>query len=111
MGRTSTAERTAMDQPASQARHRTGRPLRVKDNPSNPSSRDFSGPLFVSKETCADLAMERGMESARERACPSPGKPSPIAKPRMGVLAISPMPVLLEPHRADVRQRGVQPGA
>src|SRR6218665_1639768 len=70
MGRTSTAERTAMDQPASQARHRTGRPLRVKDNPSNPSSRVFSGPLFVSKETCADLertAMDQPASQARHR--------------------------------------------
>src|SRR6218665_2243067 len=43
--------------------------------------------------------------------CPCPWNPYPIADSRIGFLGLSRMPVLLEPHRADVRQRGVQPGA
>src|SRR6218665_1868197 len=43
--------------------------------------------------------------------CPCPWNPSPIAESRIGLLGLSRMPVLLEPRRADVRQRGVQPGA
>src|SRR6218665_2571016 len=97
MGRTSTAERTAMDQPASQARHRTGRPLRVKDNPSNPSPRAFSGPLFVSKEPCADRARERGREGDRHAAGPGPWTPYPTAEWRFGLLGRSRTPGLLEP--------------
>src|SRR6218665_1486436 len=42
---------------------------------------------------------------------PCPWNPYPIAESRIGLLGLSRMPVLLEPHRADVRQRGVQPGA
>src|SRR6218665_2117072 len=43
--------------------------------------------------------------------CPCPWNPYPIAESRIGLLGLSRMPVLLEPHRAGVRQRGVQPGA
>src|SRR6218665_236712 len=42
---------------------------------------------------------------------PCPRNPYPIPESRIGLLGLSRMPVLLEQHRADVRQRGVQPGA
>src|SRR6218665_2129892 len=70
----------------------------------------------LSTHTAAALYQSMPPQEARPilpriEFCPCPWNPYPIAESRIGLLGLSRMPVFLEPHRADVRQRGVQPGA